>query len=289
MRDAARPAGEHTSPAAMPKVSVVTTSLNQARFLEAAIRSVLDQDYANLEYIIVDAGSTDGSRDIIERYRSRFARVIFEADEGPGSGLNKGFAAASGDIFAYLNSDDVLLPGAIGKAVAAFAAEPAAAVVYAHGYLIDENGRALRRLRSAPFDLWRHAFGAAVIVQQTTFIRRDAFVAAGGFNPENYSCWDAELLVDIALAGGAFRCVDDYWALFRLHRSSLTGSKSRATQLEADEDRIFRKIMGRGRRRSDRFWAMAARLAKWAHDPRSFLIRLAETSLAAAVSAPKLR
>ena len=98
------------------KFSIVTISFNQAPYLETAIRSVLDQNYPDLEYIIVDPGSTDGSRDIIERFRSRFAKIIFEPDQGPGDGLNKGFAHATGDILGYLNSDDALLPGALNGA-----------------------------------------------------------------------------------------------------------------------------------------------------------------------------
>src|ERR1700738_5632483 len=101
----------------MHKVSIVTISFNQAEFLERAIRSVVDQDYPEIEYSVVDPGATEGSRDIIERYRSRIARVIYEPDRGPADGLNKGFACATGDIFGFLNSDDVLLPGAVRRAV----------------------------------------------------------------------------------------------------------------------------------------------------------------------------
>ncbi|MCB1155752.1 glycosyltransferase, partial [bacterium] len=87
------------------KVSVVTLSFNQADYLERAIRSVVEQDHDDIEYIVVDPGSTDGSRDIIERYRDRIATVITDPDKGPPDGLNKGFAAATGDIYAYMNAD----------------------------------------------------------------------------------------------------------------------------------------------------------------------------------------
>ena len=83
-------------------ISIVTLSYNQAEFLERAIRSVVEQDYADIEYIVVDPGSTDGSREIIERYRDRISTVILDPDDGPADGLNKGFAAATGDIFAYI-------------------------------------------------------------------------------------------------------------------------------------------------------------------------------------------
>jgi len=93
------------------KFSIVTISYNQAQFLEKAILSVLNQEGVGLEYIVVDPGSTDGSREIIERYRDRFGHVVFEKDHGPADGLNKGFQYATGDVYGYLNSDDVLLPG----------------------------------------------------------------------------------------------------------------------------------------------------------------------------------
>ena len=92
------------------KISIVTVSFNQADYLEQAIRSVVEQDYSDIEYIVVDAGSTDGSREIIER--DRIATVVFEPDREPADGLNKGFARATGDIFGYINADDAYLPGA---------------------------------------------------------------------------------------------------------------------------------------------------------------------------------
>ena len=88
------------------KISVVTISYNQACYLEQTIISVLNQDYENVEYIVVDPGSTDGSRDIIEKYRNRIQHIIYERDVGPADGLNKGFAVATGDVFYFINSDD---------------------------------------------------------------------------------------------------------------------------------------------------------------------------------------
>ena len=96
----------------MLKISVVTISYNQAEFLERCIESVLNQNYPNLEYIIVDPGSTDGSRDIIKRYEKVFSHILLDPDNGPADGLNKGFAKATGDILYFINSDDVVLPDA---------------------------------------------------------------------------------------------------------------------------------------------------------------------------------
>jgi glycosyltransferase involved in cell wall biosynthesis len=113
----------------MPLLSIVTISFNQAKYLERTIHSVLGQNYPNIEYIVVDAGSTDGSREIVLRYRSRIDQLIFEPDEEPADGLNKGFSRASGEIFGYLNGDDLFLQNAFGIAARTFAAHPQADVV----------------------------------------------------------------------------------------------------------------------------------------------------------------
>src|ERR1039458_8548100 len=251
-----------------PRVSIVTISYNQCEFLERAIQSVLTQDYTEIEYIVVDPGSTDGSRDIIERYRSRISKVVLEPDKGPVDGLNKGFGVATGEVCGYLNADDELLPGAIGKAVDAFATHPEADVIYGHGYMVDANGIVLRRIRSAPYSLWRYVYGASVVVQQSTFFRRSAFVEVGGFNAANLSCWDGELLVRFSQAGKRFRRVNEYWSLFRIHNSSISGTGRLEERYRVDEARIFQDVVGRPPGAPlDRLRRALALLAKWSLDP----------------------
>jgi glycosyltransferase involved in cell wall biosynthesis len=254
------------------KVSIVTISLNQGAYLETAIRSVIDQDHPDLEYIVVDPGSTDGSRAIIEGYRDRLSAVILDPDDGPARGLNNGFARATGEIFAYVNADDALIPGSVTEAVAAFARHPEMDVIYGHGHLVDERGAVLRRIRSAPFSLWRALHGAGVVVQQATFFRRAAFEAVGGFNAANHSCWDYELLVDFALAKKAFLRVERYWGVFRLHPGSITGSGRFSADIAREDLRIFVKATGRLPGRFTRLSTSVARLQKWLVDPKSFLI-----------------
>jgi hypothetical protein len=104
-----------------PKISVVMVSFNQAAFLEEGLRSILEQDYPNLQFIVIDGNSTDGSADILERYRPRLADLVIESDHGQSDGLNKGFARATGDILTWVNSDDLLEPGALFRVAQAFA------------------------------------------------------------------------------------------------------------------------------------------------------------------------
>jgi len=279
------------------KVSIVTISFNQAAFLERALQSVLAQTHPDIEYIVVDPGSSDGSREIIDRYRHSLASVVLEPDAGPPDGLNRGFARATGDIFGYLNADDVLLPHAVADAAEAFREHPDADVVYGHGYVVDETDTILRRFHSTRYTLWRTAYGAANVMQQATFLRRDGFVAVGGFNTANLVTWDAELLVDLALVGRRFLRVNKYWALFRLHPDSISGSGRGtpdprraaregpfAAQLEANRTRLFEKMVGRPRRRSDRILGAGARLLQWATDPTHVAIRLGEVASESALA-----
>src|SRR5258708_8038088 len=241
----------------MHKVSIVTISFNQAEFLERAIRSVVEQNYPDIEYIVVDPGSTDGSRDIIERHRSRISRVIYEADRGPADGLNKGFACAAGDIFAFLNSDDVLLPGAVRSAVA-FLNSNNVDVVSAHATVIDAEERHLRMAYSEAFSLRMCAYGACILVQPSTFFRREVFERVQGFNVENKSNWDGELWVDMALSAARFALADEVWSGYRLHPKGPTFSGMLRHQNLEHNQGMFRKILGRDRSVTDHLLAQTS-------------------------------
>jgi glycosyltransferase involved in cell wall biosynthesis len=262
----------------MPRVSIVTISFNQAAFLERAIRSVVEQDYPDVEYIVVDPGSTDGSRNIIERYRPRISKIILEPDKGPANGLNKGFAAATGEIFGYINADDAYLPGAIRKAVSAFQARPDADVIYGHSYIVDRSGRIIRRSRSVPFNLRLYAYGGVVVMQQSTFLRRQAFEKVGGFNEENRTSWDGELLLDLAVTGGCFAMVEDYWSIFAIYPGSITASVKYNQQYQADRARMFQAITGREYRRTNKVLFSLARIEKWLRNPMVPLYRILDKS-----------
>ena len=249
------------------KVSIVTISFNQAAFLERAIKSIVEQDYDDIEYIVVDPGSTDGSREIIEKYRSKITTFISDPDEGPADGLNKGFAAATGEIFAYINADDALLPGAVRSVVDFFNNRPDTDVVTGHGYIIDGNEKVIRRFFSAPFSLWRFAYGHSVVIQQSTFFRNSAYQKVGGFNLANITSWDAELLLEMAMHGAKVRKANAYWSVFTLHPDSISGSQRRADESEVNHLRYFERVLGRSPKPIDKIWNTVARIGRWAADP----------------------
>ncbi len=258
-----------------PAISIVTISFNQARFLAEAIESVVGQGYDNLDYIVVDPGSTDGSRDIIERYRDRIATVILEPDAGPADGLNRGFAAAHGDILGYINADDLLLPGALDAVARAFDRHPDAGVVCGNGVMIDDHGTLLRPIQTSRFSLKAIGHGAMTFVQQGNFFRREAFTHAGGFNAANRTCWDGELLVDMALSGARVVNVPERLGAFRFYDGTISSSAGLKERTRADHARISAKALGRPPAARDRLLVPAHLLARRLADPAATLTGLA--------------
>ena len=229
--------------AASPRISIVTVSLNQRAFLAAAIESVLGQDYENLEYIVVDPGSTDGSRETIQRYASRIDQIVLEPDRGAADGLNNGFQRATGELYGFLNADDILLPGAL-KTVAA-ASFRDADVVSGHCLLIDADGRVLRRSYSDRYSLRAVANGACVLMQPSTFFRASRFWDVGGFNVANKSNWDGELWVDMALRGATFAVIPATLSGFRLHSGTITASPAARSLYRRHQLEMYARVMGR--------------------------------------------
>ena len=211
------------------KFSIVTISYNQNRFLQETIDSIRVAPPHQLQYVVVDPGSTDGSRATIERNRPRFDRVILEKDRGPADGLNKGFAACDGDIFAYVNSDDTLLPGALEAVAEYFERHPDKDVLFGAVRMVDAVGKPVLRGRTPDrFDLRRFADGICFVWNPSTFIRRQAFQRAGGFRVENNVHWDGELVVDLALTGARMAYTNRVFGTYRLHEQSMTVSIQRA-------------------------------------------------------------
>jgi glycosyltransferase involved in cell wall biosynthesis len=216
------------------KLGIVTISWNQAKYLQEAIDSVTVADY-----VIVDPGSSDGSRAIIERNRDRFSRVILERDRGPADGLNKGFAACDADVFGYLNSDDRFAPGALDYVAEYFRKNTQVDLLLGAIRIIDERGRPSLRGRAPDrMDARKFAARACFAWQQATFFRRELFERVGGFNPENRGTWDGELVLRMTLAGARIGYANTILGDFRIHGESITGS-GRLSAVQREEYERF--------------------------------------------------
>lgn len=203
---------------AKPLVSIITPSFNQAQFIEQTIQSVLGQDYPNLEYIIVDGGSTDGSVERIRRYADRLAWWVTEPDQGQTDAINKGFARARGEILAWLNSDDTYLPDAVSHAVQTLERNPEAGLVYGDANLIDENGAVIGKFPARQTDYRRLRQGFVHIPQQAAFFRAELWKQVGPLDPSFYFAMDYDLWVRLARVS-QFLYIPQTWANFRLHGS----------------------------------------------------------------------
>ena len=204
-----------------PLVSIITPSFNQVRYLESTIRSVLDQDYPNIEYIIVDGGSTDGSVDIIRRNSGRLAWWVSEQDRGQTDAINKGFAHATGEILAWLNSDDTYEINAVREAVTFLRDQPKVGLVYGDANFIDEEGRVIGRFPAAQTDYKRLRRGYVHIPQQSAFWRADLWRKVGPLDPSFYFAMDYDLWVRLA-ALAPVQYLPRLWASFRLHTQGKT-------------------------------------------------------------------
>jgi glycosyltransferase involved in cell wall biosynthesis len=209
-------------PPPLPLVSIVTPSFNQARFLEANLLSVQAQDYPRVEHIVVDGGSTDGSLEIIKRHASGLAWWVSERDDGQTDAINKGFARASGQVLAWLNSDDVYEPAAVGRAARFLLEHPEIGMVYANANYIDEHGHVIGRFPAAQTSYRRLRRGYVHIPQQSTFFRADLWRQVGPLDPSFYFAMDYDLWTRIAARAPMQYLADETWAGFRIHSQGKT-------------------------------------------------------------------
>jgi glycosyltransferase involved in cell wall biosynthesis len=205
----------------LPLVSIVTPSRNQAAYLEVTMKSVLAQDYPNIEYLVIDGASTDGSNEIIKNYRTKLAYSVSEPDLGQTDAINKGFAHAHGEIFAWLNSDDLLLPGTVTHAVDYLVSHPDTGMVYGNANYIDDTGCVIGRFPAHQTDYRRLRQGYVHIPQQSAFFRASLWRKVGPLDPSFYFAMDYDLWVRIA-RNNRIDYVPEVWSCFRLHQDAKT-------------------------------------------------------------------
>jgi FkbM family methyltransferase len=209
--------GRPAALAAPPVISVVTAVLNSRRFLERTVRSVLDQQYPKLEYVVQDGGSTDGSVAILERYGSALASFEVARDRGQADALNRGFARTTGEIMAYLNGDDLLLPGALQCIARFFSRHPDVDVVYGHRVLIDEHDQEIGRWVMPPHDPAVLSW-ADYVPQETLFWRRRIWERVGARLDDTFHfAMDWDLLLRFRAAGARCRRIPRFLGAFRVH------------------------------------------------------------------------
>lgn len=199
-----------------PLVTIITPSYNQAPFLEETILSVLSQAYPNLEYWVIDGGSTDNSLEIIQNYENQLSGWLSEPDRGQGDAINKGFRKTTGEIVAWINSDDFYRPGAIKRAVSIFQKYPEVGLVYSDVDSVDEDGEIFNRMT---YDHWqlRDLMAFNIIGQASVFFRRSVLEKAGYLDPSYHYLLDHHLWLRMALITRLKYLPGEVWAAARIH------------------------------------------------------------------------
>lgn len=222
--------------ASLPKVSIVTPSYNHVDFVGQTLRSVLDQAYPHLEFIVQDGASTDGSKELLQSFDPRAVTVISEADCGQTDALNRGFARSTGEIMAYLNSDDLFLPGTLNLVVRFFLDHPEVEVIYGNRLLVDEHGREIGRWVLPGHDE-RVLRNVDYVPQETLFWRRRAWNRIGtGLDANLHFAMDWDLILKFIDTEAVFAHVPELFGVFRVHKQQ----KSQAEYLARGRNEIAR-------------------------------------------------
>ncbi|MBI5944980.1 MAG: glycosyltransferase [Chloroflexi bacterium] len=227
-----------------PGISIVTPSYNQARFIERTIRSVLDQNYPNLQFVIQDGKSTDNTLEILKSYRKELKHFESRRDGGQAHAINLGFAHTNGEIMAYLNSDDILLTGALHHVAQYFQQHPEVDAVYSHRVIIDEQDREIGRWVMPPHDP-QVLYWADYVPQETLFWRRRIWEKSGGKLDESYKfALDWDLLMRFQQSGAVIHRVPRFLAAFRVHETQKTSAHINEIGLK-EMERIRTHYIGR--------------------------------------------
>jgi glycosyltransferase involved in cell wall biosynthesis len=203
-----------------PRISIVTPSYNQGEFIEETIRSVLLQGYPNLEYLIIDGGSTDNSIEIIKKYQNYLSYWVSETDQGPADAINKGWQRTNGEILAYLNSDDAYLPGALATIAEAFQQNPQTKAICGNELVVDKDGFVIRKSNIEKVD-HLSLLQLNLVPQPAIFIKSDILKSLGGLNLEVQYIFDFELWLRITRTN-PMSCIPTVLAITRWHNKTIT-------------------------------------------------------------------
>ncbi len=217
-----------------PLVTIVTPSFNQGKYIERTILSVLGQSYANVEYWVMDGGSTDETVSILEKYEDRIAGWVSEKDKGQTDAINKGFARANGEILAWINSDDVLKPNAVAEAVDYLMAHPEVGLVYGDATFIDANDEVIGKFPAAQTDAKKLRQGYVHVPQQSAYWRAELWREVGPLDDSIYFAMDYDLWCRLAEVSEVKYLPGRDWGAFRLHMDAKT---------IAEDDRCWRDMM----------------------------------------------
>lgn len=217
----------------LPKVSVVMPSFNQKEYIERSLLSLINQCYPKLEIIVIDGGSTDGTIEIIKKFESYITYWISEPDRGQSDALNKGFAIATGDIYGWLNSDDIYMPDALNIAVETFQQNPQKGIVFGDWLSIDKHDNVLEYEYAFPLNNWHSIYEGVSINTQAMFWRREVHFRFGDFDVSLFNTMDYQLVIALGLREGhnAFVFLPVVLGCFRRYEGQKTGKGNHQRQL----------------------------------------------------------
>lgn len=259
----------------LPKISIITPSYNQAEFLERTIKSVLDQNYPNLEYIIIDGGSTDGSVDIIKKYADRLAYWVSEPDQGQTNAINKGIKIATGEWIAWQNSDDMFCPGSFASLAAASDRNPDADLIIGDINLIDRYDKVLRDIRYVKPSYWAMLAEGMVLVNQAAFWRRRVHTKVGLLNESLHFAFDYDWFLRLTMRHRGVH-VNEIWGEYRLHDATKTANQQQRFLEENQSIMRSHPTVPRWRRPLYKFRRMSLMLVEgsWGYVFRGIYLRI---------------
>lgn len=225
-----------------PKISIITPSYNQGEFLERTILSVLNQNYPNLEYIIIDGGSDDNSVEVIKKYEKYLYYWVSEKDKGQGDALNKGFLKATGEIIGWQNSDDIYLPNAFNKAVDMFERSDAD-VVFGDKFNINQEDKITRRFKFTSFCLISYWYCRMSLSNQSAFWRKELFSDIGMIDVNLSFIMDFDFFLRAGIKNKKFKHIESFLGAFRLHKNSKSSTFDR--KIIKNEHRLIDKRYGK--------------------------------------------